>query len=82
MNRVVSVEALPGFRLRVQFADGVAGVMPLESRLFGSVFEPLRDEALFARVSVDEFGAVVWPNGADLAPDALHSAIAGRPVRA
>jgi hypothetical protein len=39
----------------------------------GPVFEPLRDEAFFAQVAVDpELGTVVWPNGADLAPDALH----------
>jgi hypothetical protein len=37
------------------------------------MFEPLRDVAYFARVTVDsELGTVVWPNGADLAPDVLH----------
>jgi hypothetical protein len=33
---------------------------------------------LFQRVCVDEFGAVSWPNGADLAPDALYRALAER----
>jgi hypothetical protein len=28
-------------------------------------------------VTVDEFGAVCWPNGPDLAPDAMHSQLAG-----
>ncbi|MGH9224370.1 MAG: DUF2442 domain-containing protein [Acidimicrobiales bacterium] len=38
------------------------------------MFEPLRaDPALFARVRVDpEARTIVWPNGADLAPEALH----------
>jgi hypothetical protein len=37
------------------------------------MFEPLRDVAYFARVAVDaELGTIVWPNGADLAPDVLH----------
>lgn len=37
------------------------------------MFEPLRDVAYFAQVVVDEeLGTVVWPNGADLAPDVLH----------
>ena len=37
------------------------------------MFEPLRDADYFARVSVDEeLGTVVWPNGAELAPDVLH----------
>jgi hypothetical protein len=44
----------------------------LKDRLFGPVFEPLKDPKLFSRVTIDEFGAVSWPNGADLAPDALY----------
>ena len=47
----------------------------LKERLFGPVFEPLRESALFCQVSVDQFGAVCWPNGADLAPDALYERI-------
>jgi len=31
------------------------------------MFEPLKDPAFFARARVDEFGAVYWPNDADLA---------------
>ena len=37
------------------------------------MFEPLRDVDSFAKVAVDdELGTVVWPNGADLAPEVLH----------
>jgi len=44
----------------------------MQDRLWGPVFEPLRDPAIFAQAFVDDFGAVAWPNGADLAPDALY----------
>ena len=54
------------------FDDGVEGEIFLADRLFGPMFEPLKDPAFFAQVRVDEFGAVCWPNGADLAPDALY----------
>lgn len=80
MRRVVSVEALSGYRLHVAFADGLQGTIDLSDRLFGPVFEPLKDLDLFRQVSIDEFGVVCWPNGADLAPDALHDAIAGVPT--
>ena len=73
MERVARVEALPGYRLRVEFADGVQGEVDLTDRLFGPIFEPLKDEVVFGRVTIDEFGAICWPNGADLAPDALHA---------
>jgi hypothetical protein len=71
MDRIVHAEALDGYRLRVTLADGTQGEVALADRLFGPVFEPLQDPAMFARVFVDEFGAVCWPNGADLAPDSL-----------
>jgi Protein of unknown function (DUF2442) len=75
MNRVISVSAGHDYRLDVTFSDGTSGKIDLSSRLFGSMFEPLRDRDLFAQVRVDEFGAICWPNGADLAPDALYRAI-------
>jgi hypothetical protein len=37
------------------------------------VFEPLRDPEVFKRFRVDpEFRTLVWPNGADFAPEFLH----------
>lgn len=72
------VEHLGDYRLRVRFADGLVTVVDLAERLAGPVgpmFEPLRDLAFFAQAAVDpELGTVVWPNGADLAPDTLHDA--------
>jgi Protein of unknown function (DUF2442) len=71
-----AVEHLGEYRLRLVFADGLETVVDLADKLagdVGSTFEPLRDQKFFAQVSVDpELGTIVWPNGADLAPDALH----------
>ena len=72
MQRVSSVVALDDHRLEVTFDDGLRGIVSLQDRLFGPMFEPLRDPEFFRQASVDEFGAICWPNGADLAPDALY----------
>ncbi|HEY6319317.1 MAG TPA: DUF2442 domain-containing protein [Acidimicrobiia bacterium] len=73
---VKTVEYLGGFRLRLGFADGLVGEVDLKQKVedtAGPVFKPLRDPAYFARVTVDdEIGTIVWPNGADLAPEVLH----------
>lgn len=78
--KVRRVRALSKHRLKVCFEDGVAGIVDLSDRLFGPVFAPLKDPRLFARVTVDAFGVVAWPNGADLAPDALYEALRKSPL--
>ncbi len=75
MPRVISVKAQPEYTLSLVFNDGTKGTVSIADRLFGPMFEPLRDPKLFAQVRVDEFGAVCWPNEADLAPDALYRKI-------
>lgn len=75
MDRVEFVKPLPDYSLLVEFTNGVRGVVTLKDRLFGPMFEPLKDVSFFERVFVDEFGAVCWPNGADLAPDGLYRRI-------
>jgi Protein of unknown function (DUF2442) len=75
--RVLEAEALPGFRLRVRFVDGLQGTVDLSHLVRSStagVFAKLADPELFSRVYV-EYGAVTWPGEIDLAPDAMHAAI-------
>jgi hypothetical protein len=60
--------------LDVTFSDDTRRQVDVEPLLFGEVFEPLRDIAMFSGASVDaELGTVVWPNGADISPEYLNS---------
>jgi len=71
------VRALPGFRLAVQFVDGTAGEVDLSRRVASKragAFSKLRDPEFFAQVFLD-YGAVAWPGGIDLAPDAMYDEI-------
>ena len=82
--RVTSVTTLPDARLRVTFVDGTSGEVEMgvflgSPALTGTIFEELRDPAAFAQARV-VLGAVQWPNGADLAPDAMYDAIRERGV--
>jgi hypothetical protein len=61
------------YRIWLKFADGVEGEVELESELWGEMFEPLKDKARFAEfVLNNELGTIVWPNGADFAPEFLY----------
>ena len=78
VGKILEVQALPGYRLEVSFEDGSHGSIDLSDRLTGPIFEPLRNPKLFGQVKIDEFGAICWPNGADLAPDAMYEKLKRR----
>lgn len=73
--RVVDSTVCGSYLLDLKFNDGIQRVVDVEPLLNGPVFEALRDPAFFAQATLDPIcGTVVWPNGADLAPEALHAA--------
>ena len=74
MLNVQALEYRGAHRLWLQFNDGAEGEVDLGAHLQGPIFYPLRDPAVFAAARVDpEIRTVTWPNGADLAPEFLHS---------
>ena len=73
--RVVEVKPRPNFCLWVRFLDGTSGTVDLACELWGPMFEPLAIPEVFNQARVDpELERVVWPNGADLAPEFLYQA--------
>jgi len=62
-------DATPG---NANFHDGKVGIIELINELWGPMFEPLKDPDLLLQAKVDpELVIVIWPNGADLAPEFL-----------
>jgi hypothetical protein len=62
--------------LELTFRDGLKGEVDVLDRLRGPVFAEARTPEGFAKVAVDpETGTVVWPGGADLAPDTLYERV-------
>ena len=71
--RVTEMEQVGTYSLRVAFNDGTTKRVNLRPLLWGEVFEPLRNPDRFSEVYLDEkMGTIAWPNGADLAPEALY----------
>lgn len=71
--RVTAVEVCGPHSLRLSFHDGVRKQVNLLALLKGPIFAPLLDAAYFRQVLLDPVaGTVVWPNGADIAPETLY----------
>jgi Protein of unknown function (DUF2442) len=72
--RILGAEVRGPHRLWLSFSDGTRTEVDVRPLLTGPMFEPLREPSYFARATLDPVcGTVVWPNGADIAPEALHA---------
>ena len=68
---VVQAEYRGGYRIHLFFNDSSEKTVDFREWLESPVFEPLKDPNYFKRFFVDG-GTVVWPNGADIAPETLY----------
>ena len=76
--RVVKAVPAGGHLLDLTFKDGTRKRVNLLPLLDGPIFVPLQDPEYFARVELDSVaGTVVWPNGADIAPETLYDLVKG-----
>lgn len=73
IHRVVALEPVAPYTLRVQFEDGTVQVIDFRPVLKGGIFGALHDPNVFNRVRIDpEVQTLVWPNGADFDPATLY----------
>lgn len=73
---VIEAKHISGYVVRIKFRDGTEGEIDLGPELVGPVFESLRDPEQFKDFRVDpEFHTLVWPSGADFAPEFLYQLV-------
>ena len=71
---VTEVTAIADYRLWLRFEDDTEGEIDFSGRPWRGVFTPLESPDFFSQVKVDtQLGTIVWPNGADVAPETLYS---------
>ena len=70
---IVDARYVAGHVVWLRFRDGTNGEIDLASALQGPIFEPLRNPAVFSQFQIHpDFHTLVWPNGADFAPEFLR----------
>lgn len=70
---ITNVEAVRPYTLCLTFNDGHQEIIDFQPVLYGPLFEPLREIALFNQVQLNQdTGTIEWPTGADFNPVVLH----------
>ena len=74
--KIIDAKYVERYTLYLRFSDGSEGEINFENELTGEIFEPLKDIVFFRKFTVNnEVHTLVWPNGADFAPEFLYENI-------
>jgi len=72
---ITAIEIKDDHAVWVRFEDGLEGMVQFLPSAFRGVFTQLRDPDVFRLARIED-GVLTWPGELDLAPDAMHVAIA------
>ena len=73
LPQLIEARHVSEFIVSTRFDDGTEKSIDISQWFKGPVFEPLEDPKFFKRFFI-EAGTLCWPNGVDIAPEALYSA--------
>ncbi|MGH7952092.1 MAG: DUF2442 domain-containing protein [Limisphaerales bacterium] len=81
MKKIVSIEPLPDYRLKLRYDDGVEGELDLSAEAGKGVFVAWKNIQHFNSVKIGHCGrSLEWPGEIDLCADALYLEITGLKV--
>ncbi len=69
--RVIKVEALEEYKLKLIFTNNEVKIFDTNPYLNKGVFKELKNFEIFKKVKV-LMGSITWPNGQDFCPDTLY----------
>jgi hypothetical protein len=74
--KVTNAEYFKDFIIYLHFSDGTKGDVDLNEELYGELFEPLHNQAVFKTFMIHpDFHTLCWANGADFAPEFLYEKV-------
>ena len=74
LYKVTEFEIVADYTIRVEFDDSAEQTIDFKPVLYGEIWGPLQDLALFNEVTLDPVAhTLTWPNGADFDPETLRN---------
>ncbi|MFN8490013.1 MAG: DUF2442 domain-containing protein [Caldilineaceae bacterium] len=74
LYRVTAFEIVDNYKIWVKFNDEIEQIIDFKPVLYGEMWGPLQDLALFNQVKLDPIAhTLVWPNDADFDPETLRN---------
>ncbi len=73
LPQVVRARYRSGYIVSTRFDDGTEKQIDISQWFKGPVFDSLKDPKFFKKFFI-EGGTLSWPNGVDIAPEALYAA--------
>ncbi len=70
MVKVISVEPMDGYKLRVELSNGRKGIFDVSQYIDKGVFKELKDASYFRSVR-PAFGGIMWPHEQDFSPETV-----------
>jgi hypothetical protein len=75
---IIDAKTQTGFRVFLKFNDGTSGVVDFSSFAGKGVFSKWLESGFFDAMKINAAGALEWPGGLDLCPDALYMQLTGK----
>jgi hypothetical protein len=73
LPEVVKAKYVKAFVIETYFDDGTSKFLDIAQWFRGPVFRSLKNPRFFQKFFIDS-GTLAWPNGVDIAPEALYRA--------
>jgi len=76
IKEIINAKFINGYTVEIIFDDFKKGRVDIKKYLNKGIFKKLLDQRKFKQFKVDaNLGTIVWPNGADIAPETLYAEI-------
>lgn len=71
MVKVISVDPMDDYKLRIELSNGRKGVFDVSPYVDKGVFSELKNKAYFRSVR-PAFGGIIWPHEQDFSPETIE----------